>query len=209
MRTPILKSKREGGIVLFMALIMLVAMSLIGLALFRSVDTSTMIANNLGYRQSAIAAADKGTEVAINWILTNKSSLTSDHPESGYYATDQAGTDFTKQATPSTTSDDVDWSGNGGTRRAKVVNSTPDAAGNKIAYIIHRMCDQPGTYGASSTIQCAVSSSTVSTGGSQGVVSYGSYSITGKTMIYYRITTRTDGARNSVSYLQTMVLVEY
>jgi hypothetical protein len=103
----------------------------------------------------------------------------------------------------------VDWTGaSGSVRRAFAVAGT-DAAGNKVAYIIQRMCDQTGAYVAGSTIQCATSTATVSGGSSQGSPSYGSYAITGKAMLYYRITTRTEGVRNTVSYVQSQVLIEY
>lgn len=203
-----LPARRERGFVLVVALMILVSMTLLGIALVRSVDTSTLVANNLGFKQSALASGDYGTEQAIAWIAANTGSLTADAaPGVGYYATEQAGSDFTGQLT-ATTADNVDWSGESGVRRALPVAGT-DAAGNKVAYIIQRMCDQAGTYAPGGTIQCATSSTEISSGGSKGGVSYGSYAITGKAMIYYRITSRVVGPRNTVSYVQSMVLVEY
>jgi Tfp pilus assembly protein PilX len=202
------RSSQQSGFVLVVTMVILVAMMLLGIGLFRSVDTSTQVANNLGFRQSAIASGDRGTETAITWMQANLGSLTADAPASGYYATEQTGTDFTGKLTTSS-ADDVDWTGaSGSTRRAFAVTST-DAAGNKVAYIIQRMCDQTGAYVAGSTIQCATSTATVSGGSSQGSPSYGSYAITGKAMLYYRITTRTEGVRNTVSYVQSQVLIEY
>jgi len=49
---------REQGVILFVALIVLVAMSLAGIALMRSVDTSVLVAGNLAYRQGATSVAD-------------------------------------------------------------------------------------------------------------------------------------------------------
>lgn len=189
-------------------MVILVAMMLLGIGLFRSVDTSTQVANNLGFRQSAIASGDRGTEAAITWMQANLASLTADAPSAGYYATEQTGTDFTGKLTD-TTADNVDWKGTAGSTRRAFPVTAVDAAGNKVAYIIQRMCDQTGAYVAGSTIQCATSAATVSGGSSQGSPSYGSYAITGKAMLYYRITTRTEGVRNTVSYVQSQVLVEY
>lgn len=218
------RPRREGGFVLFVALIVLVAMTMGGIALVRSVDTSTMIANNLAFKQSSLASGDLGTELAIIWLSNNTASLTADAPDAGYYATEQAGTDFTGRRTPTNTSDDVDWTGATGARRACWVESFSttavtcgadqgsryiDAAGNSIAFIVQRMCDQQGAYGPSSTILCYTSSNTVSTGASKGGVSYGSYAITGKELIAYRVTTRVSGPRNTVSFVQSQVLVEY
>ncbi len=200
---------RQRGFILVVTLVILVALTLVGLALVRSVDTSTLIANNLGFRQSALMSGDRGTEAAIVWLENNKALLTGDVPGAGYYATEQAGTDFTGKTTPGNTTDDVSWTGAAASARRAFVVSGTDAAGNQVAYIIHRMCDQTGSYAAGGTIQCATSSSAVSTGMSQGSSSYGSYAITGKTRIYYRITTRTLGVKNTESFVQTQVLIEY
>jgi Tfp pilus assembly protein PilX len=200
---------RSSGFIMIVTLVILVAMTLLSIGLFRSVDTSTQVANNLGFRQSAIASGDRGVELAISWLQNNKAALTLDVPASGYYATEQAGTDFTGQLTPGDATDDVSWTGDSGSSRRAYPVTTADAAGNKVAYIIQRMCDQTGAYIAGSSIQCAVSNTQVTTGASQGSSSYGSYAITGKTMIYYRITSRTEGLRNTVSYVQTQVLIEY
>jgi len=199
----------QRGFILVLTLVILVAMTLLGITLVRSVDTSTLIANNLSFRQSALMSGDRGTEAAIVWLENNKASLIDDVPASGYYATEQAGTDFTGKLTPGDTSDDVSWTGAAGSARRAFVVAGTDAAGNRVSYIIHRMCDQTGAYAAGGTIQCATSSSTVTTGMSQGSASYGSYAITGKTRIYYRITTRTAGVRNTESFVQTQVLIEY
>lgn len=199
----------ERGFIMVLTLVILIAMSLLGIALVRSVDTSTLIATNLGFKQSALMSGDRGTEAAIAWLQANKASLINDVPAAGYYATEQAGTDFTGKLTSASTADDVNWTGaSAATRRAFVVAGA-DVAGNQVAYIIHRMCDQPGSYAAGGTIQCATSSSVVTTGASQGSSAYGSYAITGKAMIYYRITTRTQGLRNAESFTQAQVLIEY
>lgn len=198
----------QKGFILVVTLIVLVAMTLLGIALVRSVDTATQVANSLAFRQSVLASADRGTELAIQWLAANTDLLTADSPGNGYYATEQTGTDFTGQQTPDDTSDDVDWTGASGSRRAFPV-ATADAAGNSVSYIIQRLCDAPGAYNEG-TIQCATASASgSSSGSSKGGASYGSYNITGKTMIYYRITSRAVGPRNSVSYVQTLVQVEY
>jgi Tfp pilus assembly protein PilX len=207
MMTFSLRPQQQSGFVLITSLIILLAMTLLGIALVRSIDTATLVSNNLGFRQSALASADRGTEAAATWINANKAALTADSPNAGYYATEQAGTDFTGQTTAST-ADDVDWTGAGGNRRAFVIAGT-DTAGNSSAYIIQRMCNQSGAFSPSGGIQCATTSSSVTSGGSKGGVQYGSYAISGKAMIHYRITTRTRGPKNTTSYIQTTVLVEY
>ena len=70
------------------ALIVLVAMTLAGLALIRSVDTTNIIAGNLGFQQSATHSGDIGTETAIAWLETNNTGITlqNDNINSGYFA---------------------------------------------------------------------------------------------------------------------------
>ena len=55
---------RQGGTALFIALIMLVAMSIAAVSLVRSVDTTVTIAGNLAFQQAALQAADYGIEEA-------------------------------------------------------------------------------------------------------------------------------------------------
>ena len=52
MRVGVIKQR---GVVLFIALIALVAMSLAAVALVRSVDTATIIAGNLAFKQSELS----------------------------------------------------------------------------------------------------------------------------------------------------------
>src|SRR4051812_49591136 len=61
---------RQSGVVLFIALIVLVALSLAGLATMRSVDTAALVASNIGFRQAAVHSADQGIQAAYNWVGT-------------------------------------------------------------------------------------------------------------------------------------------
>ena len=55
---------RQRGVVLFLALVCLLAIMLSAVALVRSVDTSTLIAGNLVLQQSATRSGDGGAETA-------------------------------------------------------------------------------------------------------------------------------------------------
>ena len=57
---------RQRGVVLFIALIVLVAMSLAGIAIMRSVDTGNLIAGNVAFQQGTLASADRGIDDAYN-----------------------------------------------------------------------------------------------------------------------------------------------
>src|SRR6266446_10692864 len=61
---------RQGGTILIIALIVLVAMTLAGIATMRSVDTATITAGNIGLRQSALNAADQGLVAAFALLST-------------------------------------------------------------------------------------------------------------------------------------------
>ena len=66
----------QAGVVLMMALIVLVAMTLAGIALVRSVDTSNIIAGNLAFKQAATNSGDTGIEAAAAWLNANSGALT-------------------------------------------------------------------------------------------------------------------------------------
>ena len=58
---------RQRGMALVVTLIMLVIMTLGAIAMVRSMDTTTLIAGNLGFRQSATYSGDVGVEAAMAW----------------------------------------------------------------------------------------------------------------------------------------------
>src|SRR5476651_1743452 len=66
---------KQRGVVLFFTLIALVVMSLAAVALIRSVDTSTMIAGNLAFRQSGGSSTDTGIEAAIAWLSATQATM--------------------------------------------------------------------------------------------------------------------------------------
>ena len=91
------RRKRQEGLVLFIALIVLVAMTLAGIALMRGVDTGTVIASNLAFKQTTTSVADVGVETARTWLLAQAAtSLYNDNTSSGtaYYATMQSNLDL-------------------------------------------------------------------------------------------------------------------
>ena len=55
---------RQRGVVLFIALLVMVALSLAGIALIRSADTATIVAGNLAFKQAAASAVDRSVEQA-------------------------------------------------------------------------------------------------------------------------------------------------
>ena len=55
-------ARRQRGVVLLIALIVLVAMTLAGIGMMRSIDSGTLVSGNIGFREAAVATADTGVE---------------------------------------------------------------------------------------------------------------------------------------------------
>ncbi|HEY0847551.1 MAG TPA: hypothetical protein VGE12_19460, partial [Noviherbaspirillum sp.] len=189
----------QKGVVLIIALIVLVAMTLASIAMVRSIDTSTVIAGNLAFKQSAVASGDAGIEAAVTWLSANGDSLTEDSPTNGYYATSQDSLDLT--AANDSTADDLDWSD-----ANKVKKLATDAAGNNVAYIIHRMCNNAGALNGATcaTEDGQLSGSSLGAARQMSTYQPGSWTVAASRG-YYRITVRVTAPRNTISYVQAFV----
>jgi type IV pilus assembly protein PilX len=196
-----LAARAQRGVILFIALIVLVAMSLAGIALMRSVDTNVLIAGNLAFRQATSNMADVGIEAARGWLSANTDFLDDDQPGgfTAYWANLQ--TDITNYlATTPSGPADFDWS------TAQTVAS-PDPA-YEIAYVIHRMCKTAGSPTAAGTECMKVSigaAGGADAGSSKGQVNYGTQGLPGISVTYFRVTVRVTGPRNTYSYVQAML----
>ena len=93
--------RRQDGIVLFIALIVMVALSLAGVALVRSVETTTAVVGNLAFRQAALLPANLAVEEAAAALFkdaakTGVPTITdkaNDLPAQNYFASRQPGED--------------------------------------------------------------------------------------------------------------------
>jgi type IV pilus assembly protein PilX len=200
--------RRQAGVILIITLIALVAMTLAAVALVRSVDTGTIVAGNLGFKQSAVVSGDAGLEAARAWLLVNATLLASDSSNNGYYATRQDSVDFTGARTPAVTTDNVDWDGTNGSSvsKARKVNSgTADNAGNVVSYVIHRMCDIPG--GINDPGQACATATIDATGSPKDAPDYSKYGLQSSKLVYYRVTSRVLGPRNTITYVQSMLVL--
>jgi len=84
--------RRQQGIALFVALISMVILSLAGIALVRSVETTNAVAANIAFRQGSIGPVNQAIEVAINKLFKAKTIVQTDHDTAqGYYALLQPG----------------------------------------------------------------------------------------------------------------------
>ncbi|WIM05565.1 MAG: hypothetical protein OHM77_12935 [Candidatus Nitricoxidivorans perseverans] len=196
----------QKGLALFVALIVLVAMSLAGIALVRSVDTATLIAGNIAFRQSATTSGDAGVEAARAWLIANNgSTLQDDRSGDGYYATSQDALDLTGNRTPGDTADDVGWDGAGAVAPKCLV---ADNAGNTSCYVIHRLCNTAGPLSGAtcSTQQAAKGGSSLGAMRPMTTDQERSWS-DAATLAYYRVTVRIAGPRNNTSFIQAFILI--
>jgi type IV pilus assembly protein PilX len=193
--TPILH-RAQRGVVLFIALIVLVAMTLAGIALMRNVDSGTVIAGNLAFRQTATHVADIGVEAARSWLTSTSTSLFNDSSSNGYYATWQESIDLLGNDPGKA---DYNWGG-----AVTTTGAHAGPTGYTVRYVIHRLCQSTGdpTGSSANCVKTSVSSSSTSTG-TKGAAAYGSYAITVPTAALYRITVRVDGPRNTMGYIQS------
>lgn len=188
--------QRQRGVVLIITLIILVAMTLAGMAMVRSVFTTNLIAGNLALQQSATHAGDAGTEAAIAWLVENNppkngvNNLYGPVPNSGYSAI---------REDPVAQTWDQFWNNNL-VPAGKVFTRPIDAAGNTVSYIIQRQCSGTGPPGGTQCSQPQTNSNITS--GSKGA---GAIALQYNGQVYYRITSRIVGPRNTVSYIQTIV----
>lgn len=178
---------------MLIALIALVALTLAGVAMLRSVDTSVGIAGNIAFSQTATQSSDLGVQVAFVWLTANAGGTTLQNTDtnSGYYSS----------------VNELNWFSMNSWAAAVVLNNgTPDAGGNVVRYVIHRMCTHPNVAYNGVNNQCALyyPMGAAGTGNSLAV---GATTFQGLPLVYYRVTTRVDGPSNTVSVSQTTIQI--
>ena len=204
-----LKSNQR-GVVLFIALIVMVAMSLAAVALMRSVDTTTAVIGNLAFRQASILPANYGIEDAAAALFNDASpsnvariaNVTVANAANNYYPThDPTGAGWDNKygvPTPLQTKPPSTFP------RAKV-----DGAGNQITYVIERMCNPnapaaaiPATNGAARG-WCDMMAPKQPPGCTINDPCPGA----DFKQVFYRVTVRVDGppGTNTVSFAQAML----
>ena len=217
---------KQTGVVLFIALIALVVMSLAAVALIRSVDTSTLIAGNLSFKQATTTSADTGVEAAITLLTamrddaanlgkiiatdtTHTFNITNTGTRPGFYSNADPTLNLLADATWSTANNavNVTWTTAGLVKNDGSGSVTTDGSGNSIQYIVQRMCRNANV--ATKDADCLYSKATEDKDGQevklpQNVCSGPGCPAAGQTP-QIRITVRTAGPKNSVSYVQAFV----
>jgi len=194
---------RQGGTILIIALIVLVAMTLAGIATMRSVDTATITAGNIGLRQASVNAADQGIQAGVNWLTANLGpTLINDNHQSG-----TASNGYFSSVPPS----DPDWYESlNWSEAGQLNNGNPDAGGNVVFFVIHRLCpvancDTSATCGSNPPNICASTLSTATLTGQGSDQTRPTDSHTQVPATHYRVTAKAVGPRNSISIVQSLV----
>ena len=193
----------QGGTILIIALIVLVAMTLAGIATMRSVDTATITAGNIGLRQASVNAADQGIQAGVAWLTANLGpTLVNDNHQPG---TASKGYFSSVPASDPDWNNLLNWSEAG-----QLNNGNPDAGGNVVFFLIHRLCPVPNcdtsaTCGSNPPNICASTLSTAALTGQGSDQTRPTDSHTQVPATHYRVTAKAVGPRNSISIVQSLV----
>ncbi len=183
---------KQRGVVLFVALIVMVALSLAGVALVRSVESTTMVAGNLTFRQSAVPVSMAAVEQAIVDIVekpaTGVPNLDVDTVSHNYYASRQPNED--------TYGIPVALQGNLAAYPAAAQKIVDPGTGNTARYIIERVCLMSGQVAA--PWNCDLMPPKQAPGTTTGKI----IPIALPRVPFYRLTIRVDGPRATVAYSQ-------
>lgn len=199
----------QSGVVLFLAMIALVVMSLAAVALIRSVDTNSMIAGNLSYKQSASISSSYGLEAMVNTLGQKALSYgDTDDAANGYYATCKSfgtGTTDADKCNGANLTLDASWVA--GTKSALAtgvgLTSGKDIYGNTIQYIVERMCHTAGVPKNSACLQAGVNLDNNSKKILNEPSAGGPNPATD--LPIYRVTVRVSGPKNTISYIQAFI----
>jgi len=181
---------RQQGVVMWVAVIVLIVMSLAGLAMLRQMGGGVSIAGNIAFKQNATSTADAGVEAGRRRLIDmTATARLADSAADGYYATWGAITD------PAA----FDWANH------SIAVNLDTGTGNEVRFIVHRLCMNVGEI---DVVGQVCSDFEDSTGGSksgfQSSYNPGAPSAVGFRP-YFRVTAQVTGPRNTISYTQVVV----
>lgn len=189
-----IRPRQQTGATLIITLVILVAMTLATIALMRSVDTTNLIAGNLAFRQAAAHAADAGAEDAANSLLPG---VVAAHQLACVGTCPQG---YISWRNPQQEPPLVGWDDYWSNVQASAVVLPTDAFGNTVSYVVESMCDAAGQ-----VEPCLKTPPSMSGNCSGSDLGAGSQQCIALTRQYYRVTSRVQGVRNTVSFVQVML----
>jgi len=186
----------QRGIVMWVALVVLIIMSIAGLAMMRQMGTGISVAGNVAFKQHATSTADVGTEAARQWYTTQSTAtLEQNDVPNGYYAT--------WSGTWGPTVDPTQFNWAAGAATAAVGAGAEDIAmGSTSQYIIQRLCQNAGPVQDPAQVCSDLEDDQQR---SHGSLDYSSPPMPPSFKPYFRVTTRVVGPRNTVSYTQVIL----
>jgi Tfp pilus assembly protein PilX len=185
----------QRGVVLFIAMIVLVAMTMAGIAIMRSVDTGNLISGNLAFKQGTLQGGDYAVNGAVTYLLAQEftGALNNTNPSAGYMAVG-----YNAMTEPPDWTADSAW--------ANAVTVGTDATGNTAQYLINRLCDSQG---APNAVNCARIQKVGSAAGNSSGGDGSGLNAKPPPMIIYRVTTRITGPRGSNSIIQFDIALQH
>jgi type IV pilus assembly protein PilX len=208
-RMPLLNerapARRQRGVVMFIALIVMVALSLAAVALVRSVDTTNAVIGNLSFRMASILPGNLAVESAAAALfpdadIANVAHIpdkTNDLPAENYFASFQHSDD--PRGVPAVLQKKS-------TAQALSKTLHDPSTQTDMAYVIERMCKSsgpplssgPGDPVPGGSCDLLLSKQPLGT-------TLGDPQIKIPAPPYYRVTIRVDGPQNTASFLQAML----
>lgn len=211
--------RRQNGMILFIALVVLLLMSLAAVGLVKTMDSGTSVVGNLALKQTAVAAGDRGFEAAIAWLEDQRKK------DPNFFNADNSGKGYSATRPVSPTADQA-WFKNDATwnnapiayaadkASGSPLSSNADELGNTVRYLIVRQCKEAKT---ASPDHCLVSIKSSGGPGTKCTDSPGQ-DCSGRTTgggslakaatirsVYYAIYVQVGGTRNTRTVLQSVV----
>jgi hypothetical protein len=189
----------QRGIALFFTIVVMVALMLAGIALIRTMDTATVVSGNLVLEQAAVSAVGRSVEYSVHALFdtTLISNRTIDNPAQNYYASVARNPDGSIPEIPKALQEPFTAAAFA-TAGLKDNLINVDEAGNKSYLVIERMCLASGPpVGSNCNLSSAAFGADPGTQHYTGLIRPGD--------AFYRVTIRTEGPRNTVSYAQAML----
>ena len=191
--------RRQHGVVLFIALIVMVALSLAAIALVRSVDTTNAVIGNLSFRMASILPGNLAVEQAAAALFPDAyigvggqiSDPKVDLPSENYFAKWQNSDDA--RGVPLVLQKKS-------TAYALARTVSDPTTKTDMTYVIERMCLGPGAPISGPPASCDLLLPKLPLG-----TTVGDTQLKLPSDPYYRVTIRVDGPQNTASFLQAML----